>query len=199
MIHCENLTVTRGENIIFSGLGFSLMPGSLLCLKGANGSGKTTLLKTLAGLLSPKEGVIEREGIVHYIGHHNAIKPRLTVRENLAFYAELYQTPELIMAGINYFELQEVMDVPCFKLSAGWQKRVALARLAACYADIWLLDEPEAHLDTKGKEILFNLIYVRVNQGGTVILSSHNALPFTSLPELIIEDFKEAAPLAITV
>lgn len=190
MLCCENLSVRRGENIIFTGLGFSLAPSSVLLLKGSNGSGKTTLLKTLAGLITPDRGQVEHEGVLHYIGHKTAVKPRLTVIENLKFYAELYNTPEMLMAGISYFDLDNVINIPCYKLSAGWQKRVALARMMVCYSDIWLLDEPEVHLDARGKEMLFKLIQVRVNQGGITVLASHDEelkIPPTGV--LMMEDF----------
>ena len=189
MLCCENLAVSRGRKTLFTGLGFSLAPSSILLLKGANGSGKTTLLKTLAGLITPDCGQVEREGVVHYIGHQTAIKPRLTVKENLLFFAELYNSPELFMAGVSYFELDAVLEIPCYKLFAGWQKRVALARLMVCYSDIWLLDEPEVHLDLRGKEMLFNLIQVRINQGGITILASHDELKIPPSAILQMEDF----------
>ncbi len=192
MLCCENLSVSHSGKRIFSGLGFSLAPSSLLLLNGANGSGKTTLLKTLAGLITPDSGTVEYEGVVHYIGHRTAVKPRLTVKENLAFYAELYGSPELLMAGISYFDLEPFFDTPCYKLSAGWQKRVALARLMVCYSDIWLLDEPEVHLDARGKEILSKLIQVRLNQGGITLLASHEELKIPDTSVLCLEDF--AAP-----
>lgn len=190
MLACENLSVSRGGKTLFKGLGFSLAPSGLLVLKGGNGTGKTTLLKTLAGLIQPDTGHIEHEGMVHYIGHQTAVKLRLTVKENLEFFAELYQTEALLMAGISYFGLEEFMDLPCYKLSAGWQKRVALARLMICYSDIWLLDEPEVHLDAVGKEMLFKLVQVRLNQGGIVVLASHdNTLDIPSAALIQLEDF----------
>jgi heme exporter protein A len=194
MLCCENLSVTQSGRVIFSGLGFSLASSSLLLLKGANGSGKTTLLKTLAGLIKPDCGQVEHEGTIQYIGHKTAVKPRLTVKENLAFYAELYGTPELLMAGISYFDLEPMMEIPCYKLSAGWQKRVALARLMVCYSDIWLLDEPEVHLDARGKEMLFKLIQVRVDQGGITLLASHEELKIPPTSTLAIEDFAPLTP-----
>lgn len=190
MLACENLSVQRADRIIFRHLGFSLMPGSILLLKGHNGSGKTTLIKTLAGLITPHTGQVEREGILHYIGHKTGIKPRLTVRENLVFFAELYKTPMLLMAGISYFHLDPILDKPCYTLSAGWQKRVALARLVICYSDLWLLDEPEVHLDSEGKEMLWNLVHTRISQGGIAIIASHADLPVPSSCILQMEDFR---------
>lgn len=202
MLSCENLTAGYGEKRLFGSLGFSVGAGSLMVLKGDNGSGKTTLLKILAGGGGGYEGLITFEGSdirtlgthyagqLHYLGHQLAVKSQLTVRQNIEFWAELRDTVDLVPAAIAYFKLQPLLDAPCYTLSAGWKKRVALARLMACYADIWLLDEPEANLDQEGKELLRNLIAIRADQGGTVILATHHISDFPQAAVLALGDFK---------
>jgi heme exporter protein A len=200
MLTCDRISVKFNDNLLFSQLGFSLYPGSALIIRGNNGSGKTTLLKVIAGLIRPKAGYIYWNGQnihdnplwyneqINYVGHLKAIKSELTVLENLTFWAKLKGHEELIMAAIYYFRLHEMIDIPCSKLSAGWQKRVALARLIICPASLWLLDEPEANLDATAVQILSNLINTKIEQQGTVIIASHN-LYFPSQPELQINDF----------
>ncbi|MFV9875460.1 MAG: heme ABC exporter ATP-binding protein CcmA [Rickettsiales endosymbiont of Dermacentor nuttalli] len=199
MLSCSNLTVESNYNTLFKDLGFSLLPGSLLILRGNNGSGKTTLLKLIAGITSPTKGSIVLEyynefNLINYIGHKNALKTELSVIDNLIFWSELYQTPELILPALTYFGLMDIQNIPCYRLSAGWQKKVALARLMACHSYIWLLDEPENNLDNASKQLLYNLIETRVSQKGIVIIASHNKYPLQYGQELFLEDFKTFAP-----
>jgi heme exporter protein A len=201
MLTCDDLSVSFGENLVFKNIGFSLVEGAGVIIKGTNGSGKTTLLKTIAGLTNPCHGSVKwyEQNIkddyqsyirdINYIGVKNAIKPELTVIDNIEFWANLRGHPELIMAAITYFRLGEVLDIPCYKLSSGWQKRVALTKLITCPAPLWLLDEPEGFLDEEGKNILYNLINSRTSQGGIVIVASHNIdqIPVTKIID--IKDF----------
>lgn len=184
MITCENLTCQRGDRILFKNLGFSLTPGALLLLKGPNGVGKTSLLKMIAGLLPAEEGQVlwdsqpartseafKRE--LMYIGHKSAVKLDSTVHENIAFWAKLHGTEMLIPAALKYFDLTRMQDAPASQLSAGWQRRVALARLIVAPAKLWLLDEPTNFLDDEAVVLMASLIEARVNQGGMVIAASH--------------------------
>lgn len=200
MLSLENLTLRRGGRALFTGLGFSLMPGSLCVLRGANGTGKSSLLKTIAGILKAEEGAILWQGVpiaespdfLHqmlYIGHQNAVKRNLTVIENLAFWADLYDTAMLIPAALHCFRLEEVAEMPCGKLSAGWQRRVALARLVAVPSTLWLLDEPTTHLDEEGATLLNNLITTRCNQGGIVVMACHGEVGVKPASLMHLEDF----------
>lgn len=194
MLSCFNITVESNYNILFKDLGFSLLPGSLLIIRGHNGSGKTTLLKLIAGIITPTKGIISAEyhhtyNLINYIGHKNALRTELSAIDNLIFWAELYKTPELIFPALMYFGLNEIQDQPCYRLSAGWQKKVALARLIACHSYIWLLDEPENNLDNESKKLLYSLIDTRVRQGGIVVIASHNNYPI-NCQELFLENFK---------
>ncbi len=110
-----------------------------------------------------------------YIGHANAIKPELSVYENLRFWAELRGELMLVPAALNYFEMEEIADMPCRLLSAGWQRRVALANLITTPRLVWLLDEPATHLDAHAVNLLDALIATRCKQGGMVVLATHGA------------------------
>lgn len=184
MLSVCNVSCIRGERVVFSHLGFTLQDSSLLLLKGPNGSGKTTLLKTLCGLLAPDSGLITWNGLpirdnmefrrdLMAIGHKSAVKLDATVRENIAFWAHLYDTEILIPAAIRYFDLQKYEDVPAGHLSAGWQRRVALARLIVAPSRLWMLDEPTNFLDEEAVILMASLIETRVKQGGIVVVASH--------------------------
>lgn len=200
MLSCQNLRAIRGEKLLFDHLGFSLKPGCALRLRGANGSGKSTLLRMLAGLMPPAAGQVTWQGkpvagnadyleVMQYIGHHNALKPELSVYDNLQYWAALKGTEMLVPAAMQFFGLWAMGELPVGQLSAGWQRRVALARLLAIPGIVWLLDEPASNLDAAGVEMLEGLIATRVKQGGIVVLSSHADTATDKAVPLIIEDF----------
>jgi len=201
MLSCENLRVIRGERLIFGHLGFSLQEGGILLLKGANGSGKTTLIKILAGLLAPESGKVlwnnepikdnnafKRE--LAYIGHKSGVKTDATVHENLAFWAKIYDTEILIPAALRYYNLEKFADIPAGELSAGWQRRVALARLIISPCKLWLLDEPTNFLDEEAVILTASLIESRVQQGGMVVTASHIMNSAVAAHTLMLEDFR---------
>lgn len=203
MLSCNRLRSIRGEKLLFDHLGFCLKPGNALVLGGANGSGKTTLLRILAGLMPPEAGEVTWQGkpvrgnadyleMMQYISHQNALKPELSVYDNVQYWAALRGTEMLAPAAMQFFGLWPMSDMPVGQLSAGWQRRVALARLLAIPSLVWLLDEPAANLDAEGVEMLDGLIATRVKQGGIVVLSSH--LPTASEQVLNLEDFRVFTP-----
>ncbi|MDX1975151.1 MAG: cytochrome c biogenesis heme-transporting ATPase CcmA [Rickettsiales bacterium] len=197
MLSCHNLHCTRGEKPLFQQLGFCLQEGSILIVKGQNGAGKTTLIKMLAGLIPIEQGQgqIEWNGQpitdnadykseLMYIGHKSAVKLDSTVEENIAFWAKLHDTEILIPAALTFFDLLQFKDVPASRLSAGWQRRVALARLIVAPCKIWLLDEPTNFLDDDAVLLIASLIESRVQQGGIVVVASHimnSAIPAHTL------------------
>ncbi|MES2677682.1 MAG: heme ABC exporter ATP-binding protein CcmA [Pseudomonadota bacterium] len=201
MLTVNNITVQKNQQLIFKDLGFSTGLGACLILTGKNGSGKTTLLKTIAGLCQASLGEIlwngenvqkfypEFAADINYIGHKNFLKPELTVLQNLTFYAKLSGTEILLPSAIRYFHLETILEKPVRQLSSGWQKKIMLAKLLCCPATIWLLDEPTVNLDKEGKELLFNLISVRIKDGGIVILTSHNEMFFKLGAPIFLEDF----------
>jgi len=183
----KNLTCIRGDRLVFAGLNFAVARGGALLLTGRNGSGKTSLLRLMAGLAAPADGVICHNGEdyrddpashradIHYVAHYDAAKSALTVRENLAFWTELHGRGD-VMAGLVAFDLENLAPLPARFLSAGQRRRLALARLIAIKASIWLLDEPSVALDAASLDALRGLIAGHRRDGGTVIASTHAEL-----------------------
>ena len=192
----ENLTCVRGGRTVFAGLGFTLETGGVLMLVGPNGSGKSSLLRLMAGLLKPAAGNLkwDREeiyedpeihsGRLHYVGHLDAVKPALSVFENVSFWSSLMngcsENGESTIKALNTFGLGHLEKVPGRFLSTGQKKRVNLARILASPAPLWLLDEPTAALD---KETIISLeaaINHHCTAGGMVVISTHSDI---KLPE----------------
>jgi heme exporter protein A len=184
----EKLACARGERRLFEQLSFRVTAGQALAVEGANGAGKTSLLRMLAGFLSPAAGRIvtkfgdtqsddaeERGRQVGWLGHHDGLKPQLTVREQLAFYAGLYaRTADA--AVLEQVGLTRQADLPCRYLSAGQKRRLALARLLVSQRPLWLLDEPFAALDTAGQQLVAQLMARHCGQGGIIIAATHEPL-----------------------
>lgn len=205
-LSCKDLACIRGDFPVFSGFNLNADAGDLIVLTGANGSGKSSLLRLLAGLMRPSEGAIHWQGeniaasVDYYqhslfISHQNAMKPQLSIYDNILYYARLKGTDILVSAALQFFDLLPIADIPVSQLSAGWQRRVALARLLSEPSLLWLLDEPFANLDAQGKALLEGLIQTRLSQGGIVILSSHEKLENPQARYIAMEDFqlKDAA------
>jgi heme exporter protein A len=201
MLTINNLSLFKDHKKIFSHLGFSISISSALIITGKNGCGKTSLLKILAGISKPTEGEIlwgdvnvenfraDFNGDTQFLGHKNFLKPELTVLENLQFYARLADTETVVSSALSFFKLQEFSGEKVKNLSAGWQKRVMLAKLLACPATVWLLDEPSNNLDSDGKKLLHGLIKTRVKEDGLVIIATHDEAFFDLGPKLNLEDY----------
>ncbi len=203
MITLDNISCLRAGKMLFKNVGYTIGDNSVLVVRGENGSGKTTLLETIACLRKPSEGRVlyankdvrgenyqEYCDIISYVGHAAAVKQQLTVKENLTFWAKLKGNQHAVPAAIAYFGLDEYENALCGTLSAGYQKRVALARLMVTNAEIWLLDEPFTNLDDEGKETLSTLIASRCERGGAVILTAHGDVPFTAYAEIDLREFR---------
>jgi heme exporter protein A len=185
----RGLECVRSDRVVFSDLDFRIAPGSVLILRGPNGSGKTSLLRLIAGLLRPAAGGFFWDGApvteapedhrarLHYVGHADALKPAFTVAENLAFWAGLRGNPGGEVAALARFGLAKLADFPAGLLSAGQRRRLALARLAASAAPLWLLDEPTVALDSEASAALFELIAGHREGGGMAIAATHVELP----------------------
>jgi heme exporter protein A len=159
-----------------------------LAVEGANGAGKTSLLRMLAGFLAPAAGRLlvktatgenddaeERGKSVGWLGHQDGLKPQLSVREQLDFFANLYGN-EADGAVLEQVGLARQADLPCRYLSAGQRRRLALARLLACRRPLWLLDEPFAALDASGQRLIAHLMARHCGEGGIIIAATHEPL-----------------------
>jgi len=194
----------RGERPLFRRLAFSLMPGQVLWLRGRNGRGKTSLLRLLAGLSTPAAGEVQLDGHplralplswrerLLYIAHANALKDDLSVTEALQFLGRIHAgdgeaaaTPLQITTALERLGIGTMRSAPVRTLSQGQRRRAALARLALPQRpSVWLLDEPFDALDTDGIAVLNGLLREHACAGGSVLLTSHQALSLTDpLPQ----------------
>jgi heme exporter protein A len=186
-----DLVCLRGEKLLFTGLDFTLASGEVLLLLGPNGSGKSSLLRLMAGLLPPLSGrlawddrPVARDREAHcarlgYLGHLDAIKPGLTVREHLAWHASLgdaSRAPAALDAALAALGITPLAEVPGRQLSAGQRRRVALARFLLRPASLWLLDEPTVGLDEDGVARFRSLIDRHCRGGGMAVIATHIAL-----------------------
>lgn len=177
MLQVTKLAFDYWDAPLFEKINVSLGPGEVLHVKGANGSGKTTLLKLLAGLLYPCEGQIERTEKLVYLGHKTGVNTRLTPCEHMRF--DLGVNNRRVMDdALVRFALQDVQDLPLGLLSAGQRRRVGLLQFLISEAKLWLMDEPLVALDEAGMQVLGSLMQAHVKQGGSIIFTSHQALPF---------------------
>lgn len=179
----RNIGCQRGGRVVFRDVSFSLAPGEALLVTGPNGAGKTSLLRQLAGLLPLAGGDLQLEGgsaeetlpeLCHYIGHLNAVKASLSLRENLAFWAGFFASKDADLdAALAAFGLAALADLQAGLLSAGQKRRLALARLFSAPRPIWLLDEPQTSLDKASLKRLDQAIEDHLAQGGIAVVASH--------------------------
>lgn len=168
-----HLACARGGLTVLQGVSLSLAAGQALILQGPNGSGKTTLLRTIAGLQPPQSGQITvQPDSIAYAAHADGIKPALTVRENLAFWAAIFGAKDITSALIA-MRLVPLQHRPAATLSAGQKRRLGLARLMVTRRPIWLLDEPTVSLDTESVALFAAMITAHLGQGGSTIIASH--------------------------
>jgi heme exporter protein A len=200
MLETTALACERGGLRLFSDLAFALQAGSLLRVRGANGSGKTTLLRTLAGLTRPAAGEVRWRGSaigdeyrreMLFLGHAAAVKDELTVFENLEFASRL-SCLEVSASRIEYaldcLGIARLADLPGRYLSQGQRKRAALARLAlAPRVALWLLDEPFAALDEEAILQVSALCAAHLEDGGMLVLTSHQDIPIAAPDARAIE------------
>ena len=179
----QDLRCVRGGRAVFAHLDFEAASGEALALVGPNGAGKTSLLRLIAGLLMPADGRVELEGgepdtpvaeQAHYLGHRDALKPSLSVSENLAFWrAFLGGEPTDLAAAIAAVGLAHAAELPAAYLSAGQRRRLSIARLLVLRRPVWLLDEPTAALDIRGQEMFAGLMQQHLAGGGIIVAATH--------------------------
>lgn len=204
LLELRNLGCERDERLLFSGLDVQLFPGDVVQIGGPNGAGKTTLLRALAGISTDYHGQIlyagqtlpeaawEFAGDSLYLGHLPGIKKALTPAENLEWYKAQSGAVVSINDALAAVGLYGYEDTPCYQLSAGQLRRVALARLHLSCARIWILDEPFTAIDKLGVSQLEVLIAQQSAKGGVVILTSHQDLSLPQLRMVNLQDYQSA-------
>jgi heme exporter protein A len=198
MLTVEGVAVFRGERLVFHDCSFTVPSGGALVLAGPNGSGKSTLLRLLAGLVRPAAGRVLWGGAdaladlaghgrrVAYLGHLDAVKPGLTVTENLRFAASV--SGRSVLTALAAVGLEALAELPARMLSAGQKRRLALSRLVLSAAPLWLLDEPTLGLDTASIERFGGLLADHRAGGGVVVAATHIPLPLPDAAVLRLSD-----------
>lgn len=187
VLRASALACGRGGMALLSALDLEVRSGDCLLLRGPNGAGKTTLLLTLAGIVAPLAGRVALEGAdpeapsLHYCGHRNAIKPRLSVLENLEFWARVNGATGLgAEAALDTVGLGGLDRLDAGYLSAGQSRRLVLARLLVSLRPLWLLDEPTAALDTEGHALVEELLDRHLAMGGLAVAATHDPITLTA-------------------
>ncbi|MCQ8782981.1 heme ABC exporter ATP-binding protein CcmA [Aurantimonas sp. CSK15Z-1] len=195
-ITAAGLTIARGGEIVAEPDDFTLSGGDALLVIGPNGAGKSTLLRTLAGLLPLAAGRLTVEGalapdgepaatpgeIAHYLGHRNGMKPAVTVADNLLFWQRFLgggpggPGGSDVAAALDAVGLGDLGHLPFGYLSAGQQRRAAMARLLVAHRALWILDEPTAALDTASQATFARLLTAHLSAGGLVVAATHQPL-----------------------
>jgi heme exporter protein A len=192
-----DLTCRRGGREIFAGLNFAVSAGEALMVSGRNGAGKSSLLRMLAGLLHVTHGKLDlADGDpdlaigeqAHYLGHQDALKPSLSVAENLEFWVG-FLGPAIASRGdaLAAVGLDTIADLPAGYLSAGQRRRLSLARLLAVKRPIWLLDEPASTLDAAGQRRLRDFMRAHLVAGGLIVAATHASLGIDGAQELLLD------------
>lgn len=188
MLSGDAVSCIRGDRKIFSDLTFSVSAGEALAVVGPNGSGKSSLLRLIAGLVAIASGSITLAGgdddltlaeQAHLLGHRDAIKPSLTVLENVAFWFDVLggdvsqSSPATALESVG---LNHLGHLPTAFLSAGQRRRLAIARLVALKRPLWLLDEPTTALDVAGQAMIAALMTDHLRNGGLIVAATHQPL-----------------------
>jgi heme exporter protein A len=171
---------------VFSGLDLDVSAGQALSVTGPNGAGKTSLLRLIAGLLAPSGGSIDLAGgnselslpeQAHYLGHRDALKPSLSVAENLVFWRDfLGGEPADAAASLAAVGLAHTAQLPAAVLSAGQRRRLSIARLLCVRRPVWLLDEPTSALDAAGQAMFAGVMREHLAGGGLIVAATHAPL-----------------------
>lgn len=192
-----DLACHRGGREVFSGIGFGVAAGQALAVTGRNGAGKSSLLRLVAGFIRPAGGRLWLEGgdselsiaeQAHYLGHQDAVKPSLSVAENLRFWVAFFDGGAVKVENVlESVGLGGIAALPAAYLSAGQRRRLSIARLLAVKRPIWLLDEPASTLDAAGKDRLTGFMQSHLADGGLILAATHGALGLSATQELSLD------------
>jgi heme exporter protein A len=189
----QNLACSRGGREVFWGLDFSISAGEALLVTGRNGTGKSSLLRLIAGLVRQAAGQLTLEGgdseasigeQAHYLGHQDAVKPSLAVRENLEFWTAYLGAGGDVEPALEAVDLAPLAGLPAAYLSAGQRRRLSIARLVAVKRPIWLLDEPTSALDAPSQKRLAELMRSHLAAGGMIVAAAHGPIGLERAREL---------------
>jgi heme exporter protein A len=193
-----DLACHRGGRDVFAGVSFSVGAGEALAITGRNGAGKSSLLRTIVGLVRIAHGRLTLEGgdpeltiaeQAHYLGHQDALKPSLSVAENLEFWAGFLGGKTDDIAGpLDAVGLDALVDLPTAYLSAGQRRRLSIARLLAVKRPIWLLDEPMSTLDAPSQQRLAGFMRAHLTEGGVLLAATHGSLGIGETQELRLSE-----------
>ena len=185
----NDLCLFRGDRCLFKNLEFALNKGELLVIEGPNGSGKTSLLRAVAGLLEFETGAVKWDGVtirdnhqsfradLVWLSHRVGFKGDLNILENLKFESGLRATDQTRLGEVlERLSLSRLVELPFRSLSAGQQRRVALARMLLASARLWIMDEPFTNLDKAGQALVTELIGEHIRAGGSCMVASHQPL-----------------------
>jgi heme exporter protein A len=192
-LEASGLVCLRGGREVFRGLEFSAAGGEAILVTGRNGAGKSSLLRMIAGLVRIAAGRLELADAdpertlpeqCHYLGHQDALKPSLTVAENLGFWTRYLGGTAPAQPALAAVGLQAVAELPAAYLSAGQRRRLSIARLVAVARPIWLLDEPTSALDREAQDTLAGLMRQHLSGGGLILAATHGPIGLDRAKEL---------------
>ena len=192
-----DLTCRRGGREVFAGIGFRVAAGQALAVTGRNGAGKSSLLRIVGGFIRPAGGRLWLEGggselsiaeQAHYLGHQDAVKPSLSVAENLRFWAAFFGGgTSKIGDALESVGLGAIAALPAAYLSAGQRRRLSIARLLTVKRPIWLLDEPASTLDAGARDRLTGFMQSHRAEGGLIVAATHGELGLSAAQELSLD------------
>lgn len=196
-LSASDLACRRGGRDVFAGVSFSVAAGESLTIRGRNGAGKSSLLRMVVGLVQIAGGSLALEGgdpeltvgeQAHYLGHLDALKPSLSVEENLRFWSAFLGATTVELAGpLAAVGLDALSDLPAAYLSAGQRRRLSIARLLAVKRPLWLLDEPTSTLDAAAQIRLGEIMQAHLADGGIILAATHSALGLEDARELRLD------------
>ena len=195
-LSASDLACRRGGRDVFAGVNFAVESGEGLTIRGRNGAGKSSLLRMVVGLVRVAAGRLDLAGgdaeltigeQAHYLGHQDALKPSLSVGENLRFWSRFFGAAAEVTQPLAMVGLEALIDLPAAYLSAGQRRRLSIARLLAVKRPVWLLDEPTSTLDATAQEQLGGIMRTHLAEGGIIVAATHGALGLDGAKELLLD------------